>query len=178
MRIVYAGITALCLLALTAGGALAQKVATDYNKTANFAQYKTYTWIKEPKTHNPLMRQRIMEEVNRSLQAKGLRMVTGQGDLGVAAHVATKHERTLDTFYSGFGGGWRWGGGFGTATTVPHTYEVDTLVVDLFDASTKQAVWRGTAEKSVSDNPEKNAKNLTKGVDKMFEHFPPANSTR
>jgi hypothetical protein len=178
MRFVHAAMTALCLFTLTASTALAQKVTTDYDKAANFAQYKTYSWIKEPKTSNPLMRQRIVEEINGALAARGLRLVTGQADLAVAAHVATQQERTLNTFYDGFGGGWRWGGGFGYATTVPQTYEIDTLVVDLFDAGSKQAIWRGTATKTVSGNPEKNVKNLTKSVDKMFERFPPSGSTR
>src|SRR5262249_7018526 len=157
MRFVHAATTALCLFALTASSAFAQKVTTDYDKATNFAQYKTYSWIKEPKHSNPLMRQRIVEEIDRALQSRGLRLVTGQADLAVAAHVATERERTLNTFYDGFGGGWRWGGGFGYATTYPTTFEIDTLVVDLFDSSSKQAIWRGTATKTVSGNPEKNA---------------------
>ena len=85
-------------------------------------------------------------------------------------------QRTLNTFYDGFGGGWRWGGGFGTATTTVQTYEVGTVIVDVFDAHTKEAVWRGTSEKTLSSNPEKNAANLNKAIDKMFRNFPPSSS--
>jgi hypothetical protein len=179
MRLATIGMT-LGLLALTAGAALAQKVSTDYDRAANFSQYKTFKWIKEPKTSDPLMRQRIIEEVNGALQSKGLQLVSGTdtADVAVAAHVATQHERSLDTFYNGFGGGWRWGGGFGSATTMVNTYEVDTLVVDLFDAKTKKAIWRGMSTKTVSSKPANNAKNLNKGVEKMFEHFPPPAGTR
>ena len=67
MRFVHAAMTALCLFTLTASTALAQKVTTDYDKAANFAS-KTYSWIKEPKTSNPLMRQRIVEEINGALR--------------------------------------------------------------------------------------------------------------
>ncbi len=38
MRFVHAAMTALCLFTLTASTALAQKVTTDYDKAANFAQ--------------------------------------------------------------------------------------------------------------------------------------------
>jgi hypothetical protein len=151
----------------------AQKVTTDYKKNADFAPYKTFMWIKEPKTANPLVRQRLIDDVNAALAAKGLTLVTGDADLCIAAHAATKQERTLNTFYNGFGGGWRWGGGFGSATTTTSTYEVGTLVVDIFDAKTKEAVWRGTSTKTLSGNPEKNAENLNKAVEKMFEKFPP-----
>ena len=85
----------------------------------------------------------------------------------------TKTQRTLDTFYNGLGGGWRFGGGFGDATTTVDTYKVGTLVVDLFDAKTKKLIWRGSASDALSDKSDKNIKNLNKGVQKMFDHFPP-----
>jgi hypothetical protein len=162
------------LAMMTASATFAQKVTTDYSKTADFTQYKTYMWIKEPKTTDPLMQQRIIDDVNAALAAKGLQLVTSNADLGLAAHTATKQERSLDTFYNGFGGGWRWGGGLGSATTTVNTYEIGTLVVDLFDCRTKDAVWRGTATKTVSGNPQKNTENLNKAVEDMFKKFPPA----
>jgi hypothetical protein len=162
------------LLMLIANATFAQKVTTDYSKTADFTQYKTFMWIKEPKTTDPLMRERVINGVNSALAAKGLQLVTSNADLCIAAHNATKEERSLNTFYNGFGGGWRWGGGFGSATTTVNTYEVGTLVVDIFDSRTKDAIWRGTSSKTLSDNPQKNADNLNKAVVKMFENFPPA----
>jgi hypothetical protein len=164
---------ALMMTMVIASAAFAQKVTTDYNKSAAFAKYKTFMWIKEPKTTNPLMRQRVIDDVNSALQARGLQLVTSNADLCIAAHAATTQERTLNTFYDGFGGGWRWRGGIGSATTTVSTYEVGTLVVDIFDAQTKEAVWRGTASKTLSENPEKNADNLNKAVVKMFKDFPP-----
>jgi Domain of unknown function (DUF4136) len=164
------------LMMIIANVTFAQKVTTDYNKTANFAQYKTFMWIKEPKTTNPLMRERVIADVNAALAAKGLQLVTSNADICIAAHNATKEERSLNTFYDGFGGGWRWGGGFGSATTMVDTYEVGTLVVDIFDAKSKDAIWRGTSTKTLSDNPQKNADNLNKAVEKMFKDFPPSPS--
>jgi Domain of unknown function (DUF4136) len=163
------------LAMMIANTTFAQKVTTDYNKSADFTQYKTFMWIKEPNTTtDPLMRQRMIDDVNSALTARGLQLVTSDADLGVAAHAATKQERSLNTFYNGFGGGWRWGGGFGSSTTTVDTYQVGTLVVDLFDSKTKEAVWRGTASKTLSGNPQKNAENLNKAVEDMFKKFPPA----
>ncbi|HWO39103.1 MAG TPA: DUF4136 domain-containing protein, partial [Candidatus Acidoferrum sp.] len=87
----------------------------------------------------------------------------------------THNQQTLNTFYDGFGGGWRWRGfgGFGDATTTTETYQVGTLVVDLFDAKTKSLTWRGSSSDTLSNNADKNTKNLDKGVQKMFSHFPP-----
>jgi hypothetical protein len=168
---------ALGITLCAASAAFAQNVTTDYAKDANFGQYKTFMWIKEPKTTNPLVRQRVMEDVNSELTAKGLKLATSDADLAVAAHAATQQERTLETFYNGFGDGWRWGGGFGSATTTVNTYEVGTLVVDIFDARTKEALWRGSSSKTLSDNPQKNAANLDKAVARMFKNFPPSSRT-
>ena len=43
----------------------------------------------------------------------------------------------------------------------------------MYDAKTKQLIWRGSAEGTVSNKAEKNEKNLDKGVAKMFKKFPP-----
>ena len=162
------------------GAARAQKVTTDYDKNGHFAQYRTFMWIMEPKTTNPLMRQRVLSEINAALAAKGLQLVTSDADLAIAAHAATQQEHTLNTFYDGFGGGWGWrrfGGGFGSATTTVNTYQVGTLIVDIFDARTKEALWRAMATKTISGNPEKNAKTLNEAIAKMFKNFPPATKT-
>jgi hypothetical protein len=89
----------------------------------------------------------------------------------------TRDQQTLNTFYDGFGGGWGWRGfgddGFGEATTTTETYKVGTVVVDLFETKTKRLIWRGSSSDTLSDKSDKNIKNLDKGVDKMFKHFPP-----
>jgi hypothetical protein len=171
MRIVRTVIF-LSLLLLFPAILSAQKVETDFDHSVNFSQYKSFMWLREPRLRDPLMKRRVMDAVNAQLTAKGLHLVTEGGDLGVAAHGATTEERTLETFYTGFGGwGWR-GWGSGVATTIPQTYKVGTLIIDLFDTRTKQVIWRGTATGTVPDNPEKTAKNLNKAIEKMFKKFP------
>jgi len=156
---------------LFAGRSSAQDVKTDYDRNANFTQYKTYSWG-QVQTKDPLMVDRIKSAVSGVLSAKGLTEVPSGGDLSVMAMETTRNKQTLDTFYNGFGGGWRWGG-FGDATTTTDTYKVGTLIVDLFDANTKQLVWRGSASDTLSNKSEKNIDNLDKGVEKMFKKFPP-----
>ena len=149
-----------------------QQVKTDYDHSANFNQYKTYSWEKV-QTKDPLLVERIKNAVNAALAAKGWTQVDADGDVSVVAMEIARNQQTLNTFYDGFGGGWRWGGGFGDATTTTETYKVGTLVVDLFDTKTKNLIWRGSSSDTLSDNSDKNTKNLDKGVQKMFAHFPP-----
>jgi hypothetical protein len=159
---------------LSAAVSFAQQVKTDYDRNANFSQYKTYSWEKV-QTKDPIWVDRIKSAVNASLAAKGLTPVESGGDIAIIAMETTQNQQTLNTFYDGFGGGWRWRGlgGFGDATTTTENYKVGTLVVDLFDAHTKSVIWRGSSSDTLSDKSDKNIKNLDKGVQKMFEHFPP-----
>ena len=162
---------------LFATASFAQQVKTDYDRSADFSQYKTYSWEKV-QTQDQLWVDRIKEAVNAALTAKGLTPVESGGDVAIVAIEMTKNQQTLNTFYDGFGGGWGWRrgggfGGFGDATTTTDTYRVGTLVVDLFDAHTKMLLWRGSASDTLSDKSDKNIKNLDKGVQKMFDHFPP-----
>jgi hypothetical protein len=157
---------------LAATSSFAQQVKTDYDRSADFSRYKTYSWEKV-QTQDPLWVDRIEEAVNTQLAAKGWTQVPSGGDISIVAIEMTKNQQRLDTFYNGFGGGWRWGGGFGDATTTVDNYKVGTLVVDLFDASSKKIIWRGSSSDTLSDKSDKNIKNLDKGVQKMFDHFPP-----
>ena len=161
----------LGMMFLFAGRSSGGDVKTDYDRNANFAQYKTYSW-ERVQTRDPLMVDRIKSAVNGSLAAKGLTEVPTGGDISIVAIEVTHNEQTIDTFYNNFGGGRRFGG-FGDATTTTETYRVGTLVVDLSDPATKKLVWRGSASDTLSDKSEKNIDNLDKGVVKMFKKFPP-----
>jgi hypothetical protein len=174
----------LALVGMTlvfAGMASAQQVKTDYDRSANFALYKTYSW-EHVETKDPLNVDRIKHAVNTVLAARGWTMVDSGADVAVVAMEITRDQQTLNTFYDGLGGGWGWrrfgGGGFGEATTTTDTYTVGTVVVDLFDTKTKQLIWRGSASDTLSNNSDKNIKNLNESVDKMFKHFPPGATTK
>src|ERR1700688_3663580 len=169
----------VALTLVLAAVSFAQDVKSDYDHSADFGQYKTFSWEKV-KTKDPLMVDLIKDAVNSALAAKGWTLVPSGGDVEVFAIETTQDQQTLDTFYSGFGGGRRWGfgGGFGNATTTVETYKVGTLVVDLFDAKTEKLIWRSSSSDTLSDKADKNTKTLNKGVKKMFQHFPPPASAK
>src|SRR6202140_2590731 len=169
------------MMLLFGGKLSAQQVKTDYDRGANFVQYKTYSW-EQVKTQDSLDVDRIKSAVNAALAAKGWTQVGAGGDVSIVGIEMTRNQQTLNTFYDGFGGGWGWrrfgGGGFGEATTTTETYKVGTLVVDLFDTKAKKLLWRSSSTDTLSNNSEKNIKNLDKGVEKMFKQFPPASSKK
>jgi hypothetical protein len=181
MKLQKAMFTLMGMMLLFAGKLSAQQVKTDYDRNANFTQYKTYSW-EQVKTKDPLDVDRIKAAVNGALAAKGWAQMESGGDVSIVAMEITRNQQTLNTFYDGLGGGWGWrrfgGGGFGEATTTTETYKVGTVVVDLFDTKTKQLIWRGASSDTLSNNSDKNIKNLDKGVEKMFKNFPPGPSKK
>jgi Domain of unknown function (DUF4136) len=162
----------LAALLLTAVAACAASISTDYDHNASFGRYKTYSWGKI-QTANGLWDQRVKDAVASQLAAKGYTEVPSGGDVVVAARDAIHNQQQLNTFYDGFGGGRRFFGGFGMATTTVDNYKVGTLIVELFDGSSKNLIWRGTASDTLSSNSGKNIKSLDKNVQKMFQRFPP-----
>jgi Domain of unknown function (DUF4136) len=166
--------------------AFAGSVRTDYDHSVNFAQYKTYSWGKV-QTSVPFYVSRIKQAVDKDLQAKGWQLAESGGSVMIFATDNVHDQKQLQTMYDGMGGGWGggwgwggwgWGGGWGPggmgeSTTTTTNQRVATLVIDLFDASSKKLLWRGLATQDLSTNSEKNTKSLDGDINNMFKRFPP-----
>lgn len=169
-----------CVFLLAASSALAQKVHVDSDSRADFSKYNTFKIALQPgyTPRNPLMAQRAIKGVAYHLTLKGLREVGDSPDLSACLYAVLKDEKQLniDSFGYGYGPYWGgWGGEMGgTTTTRTYTITVGTLVVDLYDTSTKQLVWRGTGTDTLSAKPAKNEKKLNKALEKMFKKYPPS----
>jgi len=66
------------MMFLFAGKSSAQQVKTDYDRSTNFGQYKTYSWA-QVKTKDALDVDRIKAAVNATLAAKGWTQVDSGG---------------------------------------------------------------------------------------------------
>jgi hypothetical protein len=162
---------------LLSGGvcSFAAQVTTDYDHSANFSQYKTYSWIKV-QAGDSLWANRIQQDVDTQLAAKGWTKVAANGNASISAFESTQNQTNLETFYDGFGGGRRWSGfgGMGTSTTTTDVTKVGTVVVDIFDTQNQQLIWRGKESADLSGHPDRNAKNLAKNLASLFKQFPPS----
>jgi hypothetical protein len=147
-------------------------VNVDWDKSANFANYKTYAWKAGTPLKNQLWDQRVIEGVDKQLASKGLQKVDAGNnpDLIVLYHGAVGTQVELNTTNMG-GWGWRWGGGM--ATTSVDKIPIGQLAVDIGDAKTSKLLWLGSASDTLSDNPDKNQKKLNSALEKMFKKFPP-----
>ncbi|MFI5118200.1 MAG: DUF4136 domain-containing protein [Terriglobales bacterium] len=147
-----------------------QTVKTDYDRNANFSRYKTYSWTKV-ETASPLWVDRIKNAVNIELAGKGWTQVAKGGDVSIAAVEITREHSAVLTYYGGLEN-WQNSAGSGNDYVVKRE-QVGTLVVQLFDNGTKKLAWRGSSANTLSSKSKKNIKNFDKGVQELFEHFPP-----
>ena len=180
-RLVIFAIAAVMIPTLAA----AQKTSYDYDKSANFASFRTYALKDGTKVGQELIDTRIVAAIETELAAKGLTK-SDTPDVFVVYHVAFDKEKDISTFSSGYGGGygpygWGWGGGWagGTSTTQVRDILIGTLVIDMADAKKGQIAWRGMGVKEVNTQakPDKRDKSINNAVKKIFKNYPPKRDT-
>ncbi len=152
----------------------AQDVSTNSMPGVNFANYHTYKWVSiEGATYpNQIVDAQIKQSIDGQLASKGLTKVTGdKADLYIGYQSSIGQERQWNAY--GMGGGLRWGGGMATAQE--STISTGTLVLDMYDPTTKQLVWTGRASKTLDPgaNQQKKQKNLDNAMKKLLKNFPP-----
>jgi len=150
-----------------------QEVRTNYMPGTDFSKYHTYKWVAvEGGAHpNQIVDAQIKQSVESQLMSKGMtKTESSVADLYVGYQIAVDKEKQWNGF--GMGGGLRWGG---MASATSSTISVGTLVLDMYDPSTKQLVWTGRATKTIdpSSSQEKNQKNLDKAMQKLLKSYPP-----
>jgi len=169
--------TFLALLVVTAGCSSVE-IDHDFDVHANFTQYKTFAWMPSsaPTTTTSISRpsglldSRIRNAVNTQMAAKGFTGDDANPDILANYYAGAKDVVQVNDLGYGYGyHGWA-GGGVDVST-----YTEGTLVVDLFDAQTKQLVWRAVAQGAVSPgaSPEEQEAKVNSVVAQMFAAYPP-----
>jgi Domain of unknown function (DUF4136) len=180
-------LAALVLLALGASRGVAQDVRYDFDKDKDFSKYKTYKWVSIKGADQPdeLTAKSIMSAVDAELATKGLTKTdSDDADLYIAYQTAIGSEKQFTSYNTGWGYGPGWGGGWygyggGMSSTTTYgstsTVYVGQLDLSMYDAHSKQLVWRGVASKTLDPKakPEKKEKNIGKAVKKLLKNFPP-----
>jgi len=165
-------------LLLAACASSAPVVQTDHAAGVDFSRYRTYSWVEQPHTASPITQDRLINAIDGQLAAKGLQRVPEGGDIALAGRLDTREDVSYHHFSVGLGvGGWgsNSGGGVGTSagTSTPKTNLVGALVLDMYDAKTRQALWHATASGNAPTTPEKVDATLTSTIPQMFAKFPP-----
>src|SRR5262245_28716320 len=143
------------ILAMLTAGALmpraaaAQDVSFDFDRAADFRQFRTYAVQREPVTENSLIDARIIANIEAQLEAKGLKKTDVDPDLTVTPRMLyDEHERVTvyNTGYDywpyggwyGWAGPWYTGWGWGSTDVLVQDITMGTLTVDVMDTATNK----------------------------------------
>jgi len=162
------------------------RVATDYDKNADFGKYKTFAFFKngiDKAEINDLDKRRILRAIETELLAKGF---TKSENPDLLVSIFTKSNQRVDVYNNSWGmGGWGWGGfgpwggyygpGWGWGWNQPNvsTSTEGVLFVDLLDANKKELVWQGMGTGFLSRNMEQKEERIKEFVSKIMEKYPP-----
>jgi Domain of unknown function (DUF4136) len=123
--------------------------------------------------------QRVKNAIDSQLASKEWRQVESGGDVVVNVIGITRAEQNVHLSFSSWGGRvgpWGDGTAFGDAMGRMGPYAVGTLIVEIFDATSKNMVGWGLSSATLSSNSDQSTKKLDKDLEKMFKHFPPGSS--
>ena len=189
----------LAMVVLITSSCLMAQVRSDYDKSADFSKYKTYSfagWQKDSeKVLNDLDKQRIYDAFKSEFSARGLELVENGGDMLMTLFVVIDNKTSKSAYtdyHSNYGMGmgvgmgpgmgvgmgamygpsWGWGNGSATTNFVESDYQEGTLVVDALDGESKKLVWQGTLQSVVNDKPEKRDSAIPKKIGKLMKKFP------
>ena len=150
------------------------QVRSDYAETANFNTYKTYKLRVDDLKLNDIDKDRVLNEVSKQLQAKGL-SVGENPDLIV--NVKAQHKKITDVQRDRPFGMYGWGGplgwGVGMSRTWASNYNQGALILDLIDARTQKLVWQGIGEGISVDSPKAKQKQIPEIVAEIMANYPP-----
>ena len=164
-------------------GCTSVRVATDYDRMADFEQYKTFAFYKpgiDRANISDLDKKRILRSIQNELVNRGYQK-SSNPDMLISIFTS---ERDRVTVYNNAGWGWGWGWGWGPGwgpgwggaygSTVSTNTE-GSLYIDLIDTKRKELVWqgKGTGDLITNGDITKKEERIALFVNEILGEFPP-----
>ncbi len=168
-------------------------VLADYDKEADFKEYKTYAYYKtgiDRAQISDLDKKRILKAIDIEMASRGF---TKSQDPDILVSIFTKEREQVDVYNNNFGFGrfgfggfgfggfgfggfynpWLYGGGFGPTAS---TRTEGSLYIDFIDNQSNALVWqgRGVGNLNNTKNVEKKEKRIKEFVSEILNAYPPA----
>ena len=167
-----------------AGCASGPDIRADYDKSADFAKYRTYGFVAQAGTDSgdfrSLSTQMLQNAAARQMEQRGYTraenpdlVINFKGQLEEKVDV----ESTPAPYY---GPGWGYGGwygapfgGWGGSEVTTRRYNVGTLVIDVVDREKRQVVFQGAISGVVTKEMQQNREaSINRAVEGIFMQYP------
>ena len=164
------------VMALIMSSCSSVKVASDYDRGADFSSYKSFAFYKtgiDKAEISDLDKRRILRAIEAELLAKGF---TKSENPDLLVSIFTKSREKINVYNNGwgpYGYGWGWSPWYyGNYSTVSTSTE-GSLYIDLIDAKKKELVWQGLGTGYLSRNMDKKEERIREFVSKIMTRYPP-----
>ncbi|MBM1105909.1 DUF4136 domain-containing protein [Aurantibacter crassamenti] len=159
------------------------RVLSDYDKEANFNEYKSYAFYKTgiDKAHiSDLDKKRILKAIEAEMGTRGF---VKSENPDVLVSIFTKEKEQVDIYNNYWGGGFGWGwspfyyGGYGPGwggNNIQSRTE-GSLYIDLIDAKNRELVWQGKGIGNLGNHTkiEKKEARIKEFVSEILQAYPP-----
>ncbi len=170
------------ILIITFTSCTTVRVASDYDKQANFDTYKSFAFYKpgiDKAEINDLDKKRILRAIEADMTSKGF-IKSENPDMLVS--IFTKTQENVNVYQNNWNWGWGWGWGYGWGwnpwfwggnyNSVSRITE-GTLYIDLIDASKKELIWQGMGTSALTKDVDKKQEKMNEIVTAILEKYPP-----
>lgn len=178
-------VTGLLLILLVSGCATGPKIKSDYDRSVDFSEYRTYGFFPrlsiEDRDYSSIYGNVFRDAISREMDARGYiesddpdLLINVSGRLTEKTDVRTTTD-PFPTYYryrAGFYQPW-YGYGYGTRTHVSQ-YTEGTVNVDVVDADEKKMIFEGVGVGRLRENrtSEQIRAAINSAVARMFEGYP------
>jgi len=171
------------------------KVTYDYDKSADFGQFKTFDVAtpsekdmqaaneKYPTIVNQINENALQNALISQMESKGYTKTSDSPDLTVVYNIKIQTQTDYEAntmgagpglygggFYGGYRGYAGWGG-MSTTTITPEDYETGSIVVDVYNTKTNTLVWYGAGSGVLSGNSKKSSEEIPSKVGQIFAKY-------
>ncbi|WP_121667908.1 DUF4136 domain-containing protein [Mesonia aquimarina] len=174
-------ISTILLLTVFLSSCSSVRVATDYDREADFSAYKSFAFYKpgiDKADVSDLDKKRILRAIETELLAKGFSK-SQKPDMLVS--IFTKTSENVNVYQNNFGYGygwgwspWYWGAGYNTVSSTTE----GTLYIDFIDAKQNELVWQGMGTGALTMDMEDKIERINEMVKKIIEQYPPGGKKR
>lgn len=150
------------------------RVASDYDREADFNTYRTYAFYKtgiDKAQISDLDKKRILRAIDTEMASRGF-VKSNNPDLLVS--IFTKEREKVDIYNNNWRFGYAYWNPWYYGNSVTSRTE-GSLYIDLIDAKNKQLVWQGKGVGTLSNtqNIEKKEQRIKEFVSQILQKYPP-----
>lgn len=168
-------LVALVIILLFTLSCTTQNVSVDFDRSANFNQFRTYSFTSVSSNINELDSARIYQALQQQLSLKAMHWSEKNADLSIVVE-PKEYTTTKSNSSVGLGvgtGGRGFGGGLSVGIPITSKQLNQEYAVSMYKDN--GLVWQGilTIRSGTNLSPEAKNEQVRKGVEKLLKNYPP-----